>query len=335
MGDQTPKKIVSSTNVCFICQTEVTNDEKILIFGRSSVDIPRILKDVGIDVQSYLDLKRPALCRKTCYKKVVKLERMTSNLELTKLDIKTEFVSKMRAKRVLREDNDNKVDGSEPPKKALFSNKHQSTPHKSYIQPTPCELSPISVYCNENISNQQLISRDEASKECARLNVADTKVYVTVKYPCGKTIKKKLDGTDFEKLGKAIARGTHVNAIAALFKIKDMRESMIAMLLKALSNECMDLCSKKNPSLLRKNTKPDLENLSMEKICMEWKSRAPLFYSILLTCCTSNSKNGNNTGWFPSMAVAGSTLLRERNTQLSALASVLGLTLKTRSVEVR
>jgi hypothetical protein len=99
--------------------------------------------------------------------------------------------------------------------------------------------------------------------------------------------------------------------------------------MKLLSNEVSALCSRNNPSLLRKCGKKDLVNFDLQSLCEEWKERAPLFFSFLMTCCTNEAVK-----WLPSAAVAGSVLLKQRNPQMNATASVLGVLIKTGSTEV-
>jgi len=102
-------------------------------------------------------------------------------------------------------------------------------------------------------------------------------------------------------------------------------------ILRVVSTEVNDLCSKRNPTLLRKSSKEDLINYDMKSLCAEWGERAPVFYSFLLTCC---SRRDTKASWLPSVAIAGSILLKERNSHMSATASVLGILIKTGSMEV-
>lgn len=51
-----------------------------------------------------------------------------------------------------------------------------------------------------------------------------------------------------------------------------------------------------------------------------------------MTCCGSGV--ARDVRWLPSAAVAGSVLLKQRNPALNATASVLGVLVKTGSMEV-
>ena len=68
--------------------------------------------------------------------------------------------------------------------------------------------------------------------------------------------------------------------------------------------ECNDLCSKKNPSLLRKSGSDD----------MEIGRKGDAFFSFLITCATVKKKGCD---WTPAAVEAGSTLLKSRNMHMN------------------
>ena len=53
---------------------------------------------------------------------------------------------------------------------------------------------------------------------------------------------------------------------------------VIKHVLRKVLREVNDLCSRKNPSLLRTASKEDLKKFSMEAMYHEWKERAPIFF---------------------------------------------------------
>ena len=59
--------------------------------------------------------------------------------------------------------------------------------------------------------------------------------------------------------------------------------------------------------------------------------RAPLFYSFLMTSAVN--KRTKECSLFPSMAIAGSVLLKQRSEKMDGAASVLGVLLKSKSIE--
>ena len=87
--------------------------------------------------------------------------------------------------------------------------------------------------------------------------------------------------------------------------------------------------------MLRKTSKEDLEKFDLELLCNEWREKAPLFYSFLMT--VSANKRTKGSLWFGSVAIAGSAwtvLLKQKNEKMNATAAVLGIVMKSKSVEV-
>ena len=71
--------------------------------------------------------------------------------------------------------------------------------------------------------------------------------------------------------------------------------------LHIVSKEVTVLFSITNTSLLRKTEKANLEKFDFELVCNEWRERAPLFYSFLLTSCIN--KKTPSSIWFGSLAL--------------------------------
>ena len=157
-------------------------------------------------------------------------------------------------------------------------------------------------------------------------------VKVTVRYP-SKEVNKILSQC-YLPLGKALADGSPSRIAKAIMNCEQLRKSVIEKVLNVVSLETTNLCSRNRPSLLKKTTKEDLINFDLCCICKEWKEKAPVFYSFLLACCESNRKIAA-ASWFGSVAIAGSILLKQRDPAMSATGIVMGILLKTRSIEVR
>ena len=152
-----------------------------------------------------------------------------------------------------------------------------------------------------------------------------TSVDVTIKYP-SKTVNRTL-AKDYETIAKALTFGPPQRLAKAVLKCK-----LLSKHVNLLSES--GLCSRKTPSLLRKCGKEDLENFKFQSLCDEWRERPPLFFSFLMTCCISGRSRDQAVKWLPSAVVAGSVLLKQRNQEMNATASVLGVLLKTGSIEV-
>ena len=157
--------------------------------------------------------------------------------------------------------------------------------------------------------------------------------YILVGCPwgCAREFKATL-GADLQTLGKALARrGTYKQIADAAFRYSSLKTFLIKKTLQALGKECNDLCSRKKPSVLRKSGPDEMENFSFQKLCEEWKQRAPLFYSFLTTCATVKEKGCD---WTPAMAAAGSTLLKNRNMHMNATASLISLMVRQSATQV-
>ena len=223
-----------------------------------------------------------------------------------------------------------------PPTELLHANSVSPLPYDGSLQlvynafglPTLPAI-PTGQILSRHLFTSTLVTKP--SREKKSLNKTKTTVTITVEYP-SKTVKETLT-SEFEAIGKAIIHGPPSRIAKAVLKCEAIRTAVIEQVLRAVSNEVDNLCSKENPSLLRKNEKDDLINYDMLKLCEEWKRRAPVFYAFLLTCSTSK-RNMHHSTWFPSIALSGSILLKQRNNHMSATASVIGLLLKTKSIKV-
>ena len=77
--DETPKKIVESKLICFLCGCTL-NKERVRIFGKSSVDIQGLIKaaiDVDVTVFSSSEI---FICTANCYRRLIRFEKMSNNL---------------------------------------------------------------------------------------------------------------------------------------------------------------------------------------------------------------------------------------------------------------
>lgn len=157
------------------------------------------------------------------------------------------------------------------------------------------------------VHKQKTLNQSKATE------TTETTVKLSVVYP-SKTVNKTLS-REYEALGKALLHGPPSRVATAVLKCAPVTQLVIGKLLRLLKTEVGDLCSKKKPSSLRNCTKEGLMNFDFEDLCNERKERAPIFYSFLLTASGSREKT---TTWLPSMAVAGSILLKQRNPHMQS-----------------
>ena len=60
----------------------------------------------------------------------------------------------------------------------------------------------------------------------------------------------------------------------------------------------------------------------------------PLFYALLMTIASSKNED-HPAEWLPSVAIAGSILLKQRNGHMNGCATIIGILLKFGSLEVK
>ena len=356
---ETPKKIIDSEYKCFLCDA-FTHSSRVKIFGKSGLDIPRLIESaVGENLGKYENSGSQMFICTKCYKRLLRLEKAKKNLEGIKEEICGIYQSINR--RVKRQITDANVSENIAPhtttkpssaaKSLKFTESSTTATNDDF--PTTCTSSdsgPAEV--SENflawkspqysgavirqtfgaplLSSTPVSSTQKTSNQ-SKASIENTTVKLSVSYP-SKTVNKTLP-KDYEALGKSLVHGPPSRIATAVLKCAPLTHLVIEKVLRLLKAEVGDLCSKKNPSSLRNCTKEALINFDLEKLCNEWKERAPLFYSFLLT--VTSGKSQKSTTWFPSMAVAGSILLKQRNPQMNATASALSLVLKTRSTEVK
>ncbi len=359
-----PKKVLQSDR-CFVCSCEFPKKEKIFIFGKTSFDLPGIISScLDVNVTSYSATSELAVC-KMCYRRLLKFKKDSDQLQQLKNQLKEIFRSRQipRTKRSLSVDNDN---GETAPCRGKASKSLQfstdtatcassssatanstamgqqanyftstrwpilspirSHPQGLVLQAYPC----LTVRPSSEIPLPLLTSTPIASVSNRVNNCSETsKTVLTVQYP-SKTIKKPLIGS-YQAIAKALAHGVPSQIANAVMKNPSLRNHVVENTLKTMSKELTALCSKNNPSLLRKTSKEDLANFDLQLLCNEWKEKAQIFYSFLLTSAVN--RRTKESSWFPSTAIAGSVLLKQRSEKMDATASVLGVLLKSKSVE--
>ena len=364
--EETPKKIVG--NNCFLCSFPLIPKARIRVFGKSSVDIVHLIQcAVEIDL-SVFSSSDPFVCNR-CYKRLLRFEKAKTNLQSLQEEIKEDFNKGANRTKRLRRNSTEKdgvienVNVSIAPSTALQVQQRSAAKSLKFEQfPTTSTSSnaendrtvgeSYDILGGSNwLSAQETSSTREGlfiSPLPPSLHLTSTPIASTGNFhsqseaePCNPAVKISIQysskpfnkhlPSDYESIGKALVYGPPERIAKAVVKCKLLTKHVLQNVLRLLSSEVCGLCSRSNPSLLRKCDKDDLIKFDFLSLCEEWKDRAPIFYSFLMTCCSVQSRDES---WFPSMAVAGSVLLKQRNSQMNALASVLGILIKTRSIEV-
>lgn len=336
---ETPRKVLDVDFKCFLCSCNPPVNERIRIFGKSSVDFQGLLKLVEIDVAAYVNASSLFICSKLCYKRLLKIKKLQEELSSLKDTIKGTF-PRIRSKRLRPTEPDCQRDD----RRSVYVVKSLFQDTGGSVSSTLPSSSPL-----DKRQTSETFSLEEDEDICIRptLNLQLTSTPIHFPRPAGekpkqdpsssvrisvhyesKTVNKTLS-KEYEILGKALAHGPPQRIAKAIFKNLELKKLVIEKVLRLLTSEASSLCSRKEPSLLRKTAKSDIDKFSFSSLCEEWKIKAPIFYSFLMSIAGSK-----NATWLPSVAVAGSVLLKQRNVQMNATATVLGIMLKTASIEV-
>lgn len=352
--DVTPKKVVGCNLSCLLCSKSIEKRERIRVFGKSSVNIADLICcALEVDFNTFVNPVEIYICTK-CYKRLIRFEKARNNLKELKDEIKRNYQGNdhIRTKRL--HTSPDKVE--QKPSKKRFNSASNSVAKslrfsdndQTLIAPTTTIIPTIetgeviSALPKITGSSTVLLSTFQtspvpvststpATSTFTKPNTRGSKIKITVEYP-SKTLNT-VPATELEPLCKAIIHGPASRIAKAALKCKLLTAEIIAQVLNIVSSEVSGLCSKKKPSLLRNNKKEELANYRMQSICEEWEKRAPVFFSFLRASCIS--KSTKDAKWLPSIVVAGSVLLKQRNNHMSATAAVLGILAKTRTIEVQ
>lgn len=362
---ETPKKVVEADR-CLICSTVVAKKEKLYVFGKSSIDFCEIIKSaLNVNVRNFSASEQLFICRAQCYQRLTKFKRALDNLKKAKSELEEVYKATVhRTKRLCKDDAegdvakevDEQVEQSTREKVAKVLRFSEATTCTSSPGASPVALSggqrcgldqPFCGFLSPIHSNGgELLKRAFINTIAPSRNVVTStprkisrnsegnsqtsNVKISISYP-SKNVNKSLQGS-YELIGKALAHGIPSRIANAAMNCQPVRKHIVEKTLGILKKEVMELCSKKNPSLLRKSSKEGLTDFDLQHVCEEWKVRAPLFYSFLMT--SASNKRTKASSWFGSVAVAGSVLLKQRNKQMDATSSLLGIMMKTKSIEV-
>ena len=347
-GD-TPKKIVCDNPKCCLCGLILSIENRVKVFGKSLFDIAGLINSLlGIDVSLYSSSNLFVGTNK-CYKRLTKFERIKKSLESLQNEIEEDFkkasesVFSSRTKRMFKDSVPN-VNKDSATRQDHTARRIAAKPLKfsdSTPQIYPAETADVScdfvVAQPRNflpVSNFSLPPPKDLSMSTKtstpNSKAVNTSVSVCIKNP-SKTVNKTVQ-LDYESITKALVFGSPQRIAKAVIKCKLLKKSVIESVLSLVSSEVNGLCSRSNPSILRKCDRENIANFNLQSLLQEWKARAPVFYSFLLTC--SNCKLMKTCSFLPSVALAGSVLLKQRNSQMNAMASAIGVLIKTASVEV-
>ena len=86
------------------------------------------------------------------------------------------------------------------------------------------------------------------------------------------------------------------------------------------------MCSRKDPSLLRKMSKSEILEFNFESLGEELNRRAPLFYGILRTASLKNLSGDKS--WLPPVGMAAAVCLKNRSAQMTTVQLLVSIILQ-------
>ena len=139
---ETPKKVVESSNKCFICSSIPTSKNKVYIFGKTSTDLAGIIRSsLECDVKKYHDSSL-FVCRQ-CFQQLTKYGRAAKKLREIKQELLTVFRNReqLREKRLARDENSNDsetINNGDVRVSAAKSLRFSTETSHVYSDPGPC-----------------------------------------------------------------------------------------------------------------------------------------------------------------------------------------------------
>ena len=141
-------------------------------------------------------------------------------------------------------------------------------------------------------------------------------VKLQIKYE--KSARERILPKDLEQLGKALCRGTFKEISNVAFKHTNIKKEIMKLFLKSIAKESEEMCSRKNPSILRKTKREDIVNFSFDSFVDELKVKAPVLCGALMVATVKNTHNQKSNIWIPSITVDASVLLKNRCLHMNA-----------------
>jgi len=140
----------------------------------------------------------------------------------------------------------------------------------------------------------------------------------------------KLLPEEDSKIGRALAGGSLQSLASAVMQHKSLSELILLRVLDTIGAECTTLCRRSLPSLFRKISTPTLCEFNWQSMVDELQAKAPTLLRVLSTICANNDhRNQHKCGsaHYPSICMAASIILKERNREMCGVQSILSLLL--------
>lgn len=117
----------------------------------------------------------------------------------------------------------------------------------------------------------------------------------------------------------------------AVFRVGELRAEICKLFLKEIWKECCAMVSKKEPSLLRKSSAAEMQDLSLKKVSADLDNRCPLLYSVLMTAATPAQRKRSESieeKLLPSVVVAAAVVLKQCCQNMNAVQLMVATLIK-------
>ena len=103
--DESPRKVAESGNKCFLCSKSCLTNNKIFVFGKSSINISSLISTaIDVDLNTFSQSDDLVVCKNSCYKVLLKFGNCIEKYEKIKKEIKEKYSSdgQLRSNRLLQ-----------------------------------------------------------------------------------------------------------------------------------------------------------------------------------------------------------------------------------------
>ena len=105
--------------------------------------------------------------------------------------------------------------------------------------------------------------------------------------------------------------------LSTMCNVTSLKLQFKARLLQELHADCVELCKRKKPSILRKNKYPDMVDFSWDALFEELQGRCPLLLDIMSTVV-----NSKKCDVIPPLGLCYAILMQQRNHELSVIQRI-------------
>ena len=172
----------------------------------------------------------------------------------------------------------------------------------------------------KNVATQTVLKSIPAKRK----RDAATPVFVRAEWDSGPREKELPEYLSFSS--KMLVRGTLKQIASAAWRCSELRPFIMKEFFKTIHKECANLCSKKEPSMLRKTSKSDILEFKFETLGEELSQRVPLLYGVLRTA--SLKKLSDDMHWLPSACMAAAICLKNRSVEMTSVQLLVPIILK-------